>query len=64
MPERNAAGEYEIHFFTHGLRHYPVSAQQRAAECIIGEELMLMHLKERVKALSEKVKELLFTLCL
>ncbi len=43
MPERNAAGEYEIHFFTHGLRHYPASAQQRAAECTIGEELMLMH---------------------
>jgi HIRAN domain len=43
MPERNAAGEYEIHFFTHGLRHYPASAQQRATECNIGEELMLMH---------------------
>ncbi len=43
MPERNAAGEYQIHFFAHGLRHYPASAQQRAAECKIGEELMLMH---------------------
>jgi hypothetical protein len=41
-PECNAAGAYEIYFFTNGLRHYPPSAQQRAAECIIGEELMLL----------------------
>jgi hypothetical protein len=43
MPEHNASGEYQIHFFANGLRHYPTSAQQRAAECVVGEELMLVH---------------------
>jgi hypothetical protein len=42
FPEQNAAGEYQIHFFTHGLRHYPASAQERAAQCYAGEELMLV----------------------
>jgi HIRAN domain len=43
MPERNASGEYQIHFFTNGLRHFPPSAQQRATECVAGEALMLMN---------------------
>jgi HIRAN domain len=43
MPQRNNAGEYQIHFFTNGLRHYPPSAQQWAAECVAGEPLMLVH---------------------
>jgi len=42
LPECNAAEEYEIYFFANGLRHYPPSAQQRAAECMTGEELMLL----------------------
>jgi hypothetical protein len=43
MPELNNVGEYQIHFFTNGLRHCPPSAQQRAAECGVGEQLMLVH---------------------
>jgi hypothetical protein len=43
MPECDTSGEYQIHFFTNGLRHYPPSAQQRAAKCFAGEVLMLVH---------------------
>ena len=43
MPERNTNGEYEIYFFANGLRHYPLSSQERAAKCATGEELMLLH---------------------
>ena len=43
LPERNEAGEYQIYFFAHGLSHYPPTAQQRASQCIPGEELLLVH---------------------
>jgi HIRAN domain len=43
LPDLTTEGEYQIHFFTHGLRHFPADSQQRAAECTIGEELMLVH---------------------
>ncbi len=42
LPERNEAGEYQIYFFAHGLSHYPSTAQQRASECTVGEELLLV----------------------
>ena len=41
LPERNQAGEYQIYFFAHGLSHYPATAQQRASQCIPGEDLLL-----------------------
>jgi HIRAN domain len=43
FPKLSTAGEYEIYFFTHGLRHFPTHSQQRATECTVGEELLLVH---------------------
>jgi hypothetical protein len=43
LPERNEAGDYQIYFFAHGLSHFPPSAQHRATQCTVGEELLLLH---------------------
>jgi hypothetical protein len=43
QPELDEAGNYHIHFFVHGLRHFSQSSQLRAAQLTAGERLYLMH---------------------
>jgi hypothetical protein len=42
-PERRSDGGYHVHFFAHGLRHFPPSSVARAARLRPGEPLLLMH---------------------
>ncbi|HEX2094913.1 MAG TPA: HIRAN domain-containing protein [Longimicrobiaceae bacterium] len=41
-PEPRPDGSYHIHFFAHGLRHFPPSSMERAKELRPGERLLLM----------------------
>lgn len=41
-PERNADGDYSIHFLLHGLSHTPVPSVERASRLNRGEQLLLM----------------------
>jgi hypothetical protein len=41
-PEQRVDGSYYIHFFAHGLRHFPSSSTERAKELLPGERLLLM----------------------
>jgi hypothetical protein len=40
-PERNEAGQYQIHFFVHGLSHCPIAAQQRVLTLQPEEKLLI-----------------------
>ena len=40
--EASGSRDYNIHFFVHGLRHTPPSAQKRAADLVAGERLYLL----------------------
>jgi hypothetical protein len=40
-PERNMAGQYQIHFFVHGLSHCPIAAQQRVLALQSEEKLLV-----------------------
>ncbi|MBE7385833.1 MAG: DNA-binding protein [Leptolyngbya sp. SIO1E4] len=42
-PERDADGNYHIHFFTHGLRHFPSEDQQVVQALQPGTPLLLVH---------------------
>ena len=42
-PERQPDGSYHVHFFAHGLRHFPASSAERAARLQPGDPLLLMH---------------------
>jgi hypothetical protein len=42
-PEPDAAGQYQLHFFAHGLRHLPESAIERINRSEPGEKLWLAH---------------------
>jgi hypothetical protein len=42
-PERDAAGNYHIHFFTHGLRYFPLEDQQYVQTLQPGTPLLLTH---------------------
>ena len=42
-PEPSEYGEYHIHFFPHGLRHFPEVTQSRIEKLCTGEKLLLMH---------------------
>lgn len=42
-PELDDNGEYHIHFFAHGLRHFPDSSMERIAQLKPGEPLLLAH---------------------
>lgn len=41
-PEERADGSYHIHFFAHGLRHFPPSSIERAKELQPGDRLLLV----------------------
>ncbi|MTJ10771.1 HIRAN domain-containing protein, partial [Anabaena sp. UHCC 0204] len=42
-PEPDAAGQYQLHFFVHGLRHLPQCAIERINRLEPGEKLWLAH---------------------
>jgi HIRAN domain len=42
-PEVDEQGYYHIHFFAHGLRHFPNEAQQYVQTLGAGEQLLVMH---------------------
>ena len=42
-PEREADGNYHIHFFAHGLRHFPEADQQHVQTLAPGTPLLIMH---------------------
>jgi hypothetical protein len=42
-PERRPDGSYHVHFFAHGLRHFPPSSVERASRLQPGDPLLLMH---------------------
>lgn len=42
-PEKGEYGGYHIHFFPHGLRHFPKITQSRIEGLNVGEKLLLMH---------------------
>jgi hypothetical protein len=42
-PERNEVGQYQIHFFSHGLSHCPADAQQRVITLQPSDKLSVMH---------------------
>lgn len=42
-PERDADGSYHIHFFAHGLRHFPLEVQQHVQSLPVGTPLQLTH---------------------
>ena len=42
-PERDDQGNYHIHFFAHGLRHFPEQTQQSVQSLKPGTPLLLMH---------------------
>ncbi|MBE9053171.1 DNA-binding protein [Nostocales cyanobacterium LEGE 11386] len=42
-PEPDAAGQYQLHFFAHGLRYLPESAIERINHLELGEKLWLAH---------------------
>lgn len=42
-PERTEDGDYHIHFFTHGLRHFPEEAQQHVNTLTAGDQLQITH---------------------
>jgi hypothetical protein len=42
-PERRPDGSYHVHFFAHGLRHFPPGSVERAAQLVQRERLLLMH---------------------
>ena len=41
-PERNANGDYYIHFLLHGLSHTPETSVERASRLNLGEQLLVM----------------------
>lgn len=41
-PERDASGQYQVHFFVHGLSHMPPSSIERASRLQPGETLLLL----------------------
>lgn len=42
-PQQQADGTYHLHFFAHGLRHFPAASAERTARLQPGETLLLMH---------------------
>ena len=42
-PRQDADGYYRLHFFVHGLSHFPITSRSRAATLQPGERLLLMH---------------------
>lgn len=42
-PERAEDGSYHIHFFTHGLRHFPAAEQQHVGTLKAGDRLQITH---------------------
>jgi hypothetical protein len=42
-PEKNELGQYQIHFFAHGLRHFPDTSQARALTLQPGDLLSILH---------------------
>lgn len=42
-PERDESGNYHIHFFAHGLRHFPIETQHYIQSLQAGERLLVTH---------------------
>lgn len=42
-PDKNEFGQYQIHFFSHGLRHFPESSQARVLTLQTGDRLSILH---------------------
>jgi len=42
-PERDENGSYHIHFFAHGLRHFPSDTQQYVQSLTVGAKLFVTH---------------------
>ena len=42
-PERDNSGNYHIHFFAHGLRHFPRSSIERVDTLKPGDDLLVLH---------------------
>jgi hypothetical protein len=42
-PESDETGNYHIHFFTHGLSHFPATVQENIKNLQPGDRLMIMH---------------------
>ena len=42
-PERTEDGSYHIHFFTHGLRHFPDADQRYVSTLRVGDQLLITH---------------------
>jgi hypothetical protein len=42
-PEPRPDGSYHVHFFAHGLRHFPAASAERALRLQPGDPLLLMH---------------------